>query len=798
MNPIPETTANAAAPAGAPSAPIQEPAAPIREPAATPAPDGLFLGHPVSAVGAPAPAPAPSGLDTFAYDDRIVRDFLIATVVWGSVGMLVGVLIALQLVLPAANFEIPWLTYGRLRPLHTNAVVFAFAANAVFTAVYYSMQRLLKAPIPSRALARFHFWGWQAIILSAVITLPMGITTSKEYAELEWPIKIAIAVVWVSFGVSMLWHIAVRRERHLYVAVWFYIATWLAITMLHVVNSLAVPYSAFHSYPIYAGIQDALVQWWYGHNAVAFLLTTPFLGLMYYFLPKAAGRPVYSYRLSIVHFWSLIFIYIWAGPHHLLNSAIPEWAQTLGVVFSVMLIAPSWGGMINGLLTLRGAWDKVRTDPVLKFFVGGVTFYGMATFEGCLLSLREVNAVSHDTDWGIAHVHSGSLGWVGLMTYGMVYYLVPRLWRTPLWSPKLANSHFWMATIGIGIYIVAMWICGIMEGVMQLAFDDHGRLAYHDWMEFVKAYVPFYWIRLWGGVTYLVGSVLCLVNVVMTARASATGVTDETASAAPLLADAAPLEHIGAALAQPAGIARGTALHRLVERWPVVLVMGAAIAVAIGSVCEIIPSLVQGALTPRIASVQPYTPLELTGRDLYIREGCSNCHTQMVRTLRAETERYGEYTRAGEGIYDRPFLWGSKRTGPDLAREGVLRPMAAWQFEHLKNPRAMAPGSIMPSYPWLAQNDADLSTLQDKLRALAGMPIYTPYDWQTIRDAQAIDLAQAKTIADELRQQEPTLKDVPDLERKEAVAMIAYIKRLGTDFGKGSPPGTPVATEGAH
>jgi cytochrome c oxidase cbb3-type subunit I/II len=744
----------------------------------------LSQNEPEQAAGS---APGVRALESFTYDDRIVRDFLIATVVWGVVGMLVGVLIALELAWPAANLDLPWLTYGRIRPLHTNAVVFAFAGNAIFAAISYSMQRLLKAPLPSKVLSRFHFWGWQAIIVSAVITLPLGITTSKEYAELEWPIDIAIAVVWVAFGVNMLWHIAKRRERHLYVAIWFYLATWLAIAMLHIVNSAEVPYSALHSYPVYAGIQDALVQWWYGHNAVAFFLTTPFLGLMYYFLPKAAGRPVYSYRLSIVHFWSLIFIYIWAGPHHLLNSAMPEWAQTLGVVFSVMLLAPSWGGMINGLLTLRGAWDRVRSDPVLKFFVGGVTFYGMATFEGSLLSLREVNALSHDTDWTIGHVHSGALGWVGLMTFGMIYWLIPRLWKRPLWSTALANTHFWMATIGIGVYAISMWICGIMEGVMQLSFGDDGRLAYHDWMEIVKAYLPFYWIRLWGGASYFVGVLLCAINLWKTARGSA-GVVDETAAAPALLPETRCVRDLELALAKPTLRERGTAVHRLVERWPTVLVAGSAIAVAIGGICEIVPSLIQGALTTRIASVQPYTPLELTGRDIYIREGCTGCHTQMIRTIRAETERYGgEYTRPGEGIYDRPFLWGSKRTGPDLAREGVLRPSTAWQYVHLGNPRAVAPGSIMPGYPWLQTNQTDFSLLEPKLRTLSGPPIFTPYKPELIEHAREDAEAQALRVATRLRQEDPRLKDAAGLERQEAIALIAYLQRLGTDLGKPAP-----------
>jgi len=454
---------------------------------------------------------APLRTEIVRYDDRIVRDFVIATLVWGVVGMLVGVIIACQLFAPGLNFDQPWLSYGRLRPLHTNAVIFAFAGNGIFAGAYYALPRLLKAPMWSRRLSLTHFWGWQLIIVAAAVTLPLGITTSKEYSELEWPIDIAIAAVWIVFGLNMFATIFTRRERHLYVAVWFFIATWLGITMLHVVNSLAMPVSFTKSYPFYAGIQDALVQWWYGHNAVAFFLTTPFLGLMYYYMPKAAERPVYSYRLSIVHFWSLIFIYIWAGPHHLLNAATPEWAQTLGVVFSVVLIAPSWGGMINGLLTLRGAFDKVRKDPVLKFLVAAVTFYGMATFEGPLLSLREVNALSHNTDWTIGHVHSGALGWVALLLFGMIYWLAPRLWKTKLYSEGLANLHFWIAMIGIVVYTVTMWISGIATGWQQLQVNESGEATY-KFSEMVQFTIPFYWARAAGGALFLVGVLLAMVR----------------------------------------------------------------------------------------------------------------------------------------------------------------------------------------------------------------------------------------------------------------------------------------------
>ncbi|MGC4094854.1 MAG: cytochrome-c oxidase, cbb3-type subunit I [Polyangiaceae bacterium] len=457
-------------------------------------------------------------VEKFSYDDATVRKFVFATAIWGLVATLAGLWLALMLVMPSLSFGLPQLSFGRLRPLHTNAAIFAFAGNAVFAAVYYSSQRLLKARMFSDALSRFHFWGWQAIIVSAALTLPFGITQSKEYAELEWPIDIAIAVVWVTFAVNFFGTIARRRERHIYVAVWFYMATIITVALLHIFNNLAIPAGAFKSYSVYAGVQDAFMQWWYGHNAVAFFLTTPFLGLMYYFLPKAANRPVFSYRLSILHFWSLVFIYIWAGPHHLHYTALPEWASTLGMLFSVMLWMPSWGGMINGLLTLRGAWNRVSDDPVLKFFVVGITFYGMATFEGPMLSIKSVNALSHYTDWTIAHVHSGALGWNGFMSFGMLYWLAPRVFQTKLWSKKLAEAHFWLGTIGILLYIVAIYAAGVTQGLMWRAFDETGRLAYPDFIETVVRLIPMYWVRVIGGLLFVAGVAMALLNVVMTWR----------------------------------------------------------------------------------------------------------------------------------------------------------------------------------------------------------------------------------------------------------------------------------------
>ena len=454
-------------------------------------------------------------LESFSYDDAIVRKFMWATIIWGLVGFLVGLIIAIQLAYPALNLA-PWFAFGRLRPLHTNAVIFAFGGNAIFTGAYYSSQRLLKTRMFSDGLSAFHFWGWQAIIVAAALTLPLGFTQAKEYAELEWPIDIAIAVVWVAFAINFFGTIARRRERHLYVAIWFYIASILTVAILHIFNNLSVPAGPLKSYSIYAGVQDAFMQWWYGHNAVAFFLTTPFLGLMYYFMPKAAERPVFSYKLSILHFWTLVFLYIWAGPHHLHYTALPDWASTLGMLFSVMLIAPSWGGMINGLLTLRGAWQKVATEPVLKFFVLAVTAYGMSTFEGPMLSIKTVNSLAHYTDWIIAHVHTGALGWNGLLTFGMCYWLAPRLFQAPLHSKKLAEVHFWLATFGILLYVAAIYSAGITQGLMWRAFDETGRLQYPDFVETTMRLMPMYWVRVAGGTLYITGTVIFIYNMFKT------------------------------------------------------------------------------------------------------------------------------------------------------------------------------------------------------------------------------------------------------------------------------------------
>jgi cytochrome c oxidase cbb3-type subunit I/II len=711
-------------------------------------------------------------LESFRYDDAIVRKFLWATFLWGLIGMTVGVLIALQLAVPALNFDIPWLSFGRLRPLHTNAVIFAFAGNAFFTGAYYSSQRLLKTRMFSDALSAIHFWGWQLIIVCAALTLPLGFTQAKEYAELEWPIDILIAVVWVIFAINFFGTIAKRRERHLYVALWFYIASIVTVAILHIFNNLSVPVGPLKSYSIYAGVQDAFMQWWYGHNAVAFFLTTPFLGLMYYFLPKAAEKPIFSYRLSILHFWTIVFLYIWAGPHHLHYTALPEWASTLGMIFSVMLWMPSWGGMINGLLTLRGAWRKVVEDPILKFFVVAITAYGMSTFEGPMLSVRSVNALAHYTDWIIAHVHTGALGWNGFLTFGMIYWLAPRLFQTRLHSQKMAELHFWLATFGIILYVTAIYSAGLTQGLMWRAYDATGRLAYPAFIETVVRLMPMYWVRVLGGTLYLSGMVLFGYNLFRTWKTRPATYDEPVIQAAPLAGDYQDLT-----TPTPAGpLARfaQAAWHRTWERLPLTFTVMVAVAVVVASLFEIIPTFLIKSNVPTIASVKPYTPLELAGRDLYIREGCFNCHSQMIRPLRHETDRYGEFSKPGEFVYDHPFLWGSRRIGPDLAREGGKYP-DLWHVRHMRQPRDIVGQSIMPGYPWMLTNTLDFDGIQRKVDAMAMLGV--PYG-DAVSNAPAMARAQAEAMAQAIR----ASGGPAGLADKEIVAMVAYLQRLGRDI----------------
>ncbi len=757
------------------------------------------------------------------YDDVSVRRFMLASMFWGLIGMIVGLLIATQLAFPELNVG-PYLSFGRLRPLHTNAVIFAFVGNMLFAGVYYSTQRLCKARMASDALSAIHFYGWQAIIVAAAITLPLGYTQGKEYAELEWPIDLMIAAVWVVFAINFFWTLAIRREKHLYVALWFYISTIITVAVLHIVNSLALPvFSGLKSYSIYAGVQDALVQWWYGHNAVAFFLTTPILGIMYYFLPKAADRPVYSYRLSIVHFWALIFMYIWAGPHHLLYTALPDWAQSMGMVFSLMLWAPSWGGMINGLLTLRGAWNKLRGEPVIKFLIAGVTFYGMATFEGPLLSIKSVSGLAHYTDWIIGHVHTGALGWNGFMAAGMFYFLVPKLWNRPLHSKLLADLHFWTSTVGILLYTISMWVSGVTQGLMWKAMSDEGALLYPSFVETLIAIRPMYLTRMVGGTLYLTGFILMLVNLAKTISAGApveSTITvvekDEEPGqevpwqailfSRPLLLSALALVAMAAfflidsvtvwipvvtllsgflvamwfSYASKRDQQGKLNLHRTLEGRSLIFTALVLIAVLIGGVAEILPTIVLDRAVPLTGTIQqPYQPLELHGRDIYVREGCYVCHSQMVRPFRNEKLRYGDPSTAGEFIYDHPFQWGSKRTGPDLHRVGG-KYSYLWHYQHLMDPRSTSQGSNMPSYGFLAKSKLDVGDTAIKMNAMKTLGV--PYSAQDIGQGTQTLETQGKAIADELRKQGIAV----DWD-SQMVALIAYLQRLGK-------PATPVVS----
>jgi cytochrome c oxidase cbb3-type subunit I/II len=703
-------------------------------------------------------------IEKFKYDNKIVKYFAIATTVWGLVGMLVGLIAAILMFYPTlfGGLHDGWNSFGRLRPLHTNAVIFAFVGNMIFAGVYYSMPRLLKTPMYSKMLGWIHFWGWQLIIVLAALTLTAGFTSGKEYAELEWPVDILIAVIWVVFGANMIGTVLTRRERHMYVAVWFYLASFVTVAVLHIVNSIELPVSLFKSYSAYAGVQDALVQWWYGHNAVAFFLTTPFLGLMYYFLPKAANRPVYSYKLSIIHFWSLIFIYIWAGPHHLLYTALPGWAQSLGVVFSFMLIAPSWGGMLNGLLTLRGAWDRVREEPVLKFMVVAVTAYGMSTFEGPLLSFKNFNAVAHYTDYIIGHVHIGGLGWNGFLTFGILYWMVPKLWNTQLHSKKLANLHFWIGTLGIIFYALPLYAAFFVQTSMWFQFNEFGKLEYTNFLDTVTQIVPMYWFRAFGGTLYLIGAIIMFVNLLKTMFAGSFQKEEE--------AEAPALEKKKIV---------GGHWHSVLERKPVLFTLLALVAILIGGIFELIPTFLVKSNVPTIESVKPYTPLELEGRDIYIREGCAYCHSQMIRPFRAEVLRYDpndmEYSKAGEFVYDHPFLWGSKRTGPDLHRVGA-KYGNDWHYNHMYDPTTTSTGSLMPAYPWLYESMYDKEIIPAKIQAMMtlGVPYPEGYEEQAIADAEK----QAQQIVDNLATKS-SIKSHPDLE---IIALIAYLQRLGTDI----------------
>ncbi|WP_185855694.1 cytochrome-c oxidase, cbb3-type subunit I [Blattabacterium cuenoti] len=728
------------------------------------------------------------GKKIYCYNNKIVKAFLYATLFWALIGFFAGLLIAFLLFCPKLpefifgeklKYTQGIFGFGRWRMLHTNTAIFAFVGNIIFTGYYYALQRLLRTRIFSDLLSWIHFWGWQIFIVSTWITFLLGINTSKEYAEHEWPIDIVLFLIWIVYGINMIGSILKRRIKHLYVSIWFLLGTWVAVAMLHVFNNLELPISllSFKSYSIYAGVQDALMQWWYGHNAVAFILTTPILGLMYYFVPKASNQPIFSYKLSIIHFWSLIFIYIWAGPHHLMYTSLPNWAQMLGTIFSIMLIAPSWGGMLNGLLTLRGAFEKMKKDPVLKFFLVGITCYGMATFEGPMLATKTLNSIGHFTDWVIGHVHLGTLGWNGFMAFGIIYWIVQKMWNTKLYSVSLANFHFWLGLIGIILYIFPMYIGAVLQSMMWKKFNPDGTLYYKNFLDSVLAIIPFYKIRFIGGFTYFIGFLLMIYNIFKTIK-SGYFINNEKFQYNLFDKEKNNSENINS-------------WHSWLEKKPIQFTIFSFIAVAIGGFIEIVPTIIIKSNVPTIHSVKPYSALELEGRDLFVREGCNGCHSAQVRPFRDEVVRYGEYSKAGEFVYDHPFLWGSKRTGPDLAREGGKNP-SSWHYNHMLNPRSTSPGSIMPRYPWIIYNKLNRYNTEKKIKAMIKLGV--PYTMEYIKNINKNMDEQAKKIVLEIYEEYPNLKEeikkqkitekekfIP-LEKREIIALISYLQRLGKDI----------------
>ena len=703
------------------------------------------------------------------YNEAVVKKFIIAAMFWAIVAFLVGVYIATELAWPQFNLGLSFLNFGRLRPVHTSAAIFAFGGSALFGTSFHVVQRTCRTRLfGGEALANFVFWGYQFFIVMAALSYVMGYSQSQEYAEPEWHIDLWLTVVWVVYAVIFIGTLMKREEPHIYVANWFYLAFILTIAVLHIGNNLAVPISVFSakSYSVASGVQNAMIQWWYGHNAVGFFLTAGFLGMMYYFIPKAANRPVYSYRLSVVHFWSLVFMYIWAGPHHLHYTALPDWTQTLGMAFSIMLWMPSWGGMINGLMTLSGAWDKLRTDPGLRFSVTAVGFYGMSTFEGPVMSIRDVNALSHYTDWTIGHVHSGALGWVAFISFGAIYYLVPVLWqRSGLYSLRLASWHYWIATLGIVFYITSMWVAGIMQGLMWRAYDQFGFLQY-SFAESVIAVHPYYVIRMLGGLMFL-------------DRRAAHGLQPDPDGAQP---------HDRAVVSVAAGWPSPWRENKpmfirqeFIERNAFLLLVLTLVTIAIGGIVEVVPLFTIETTVEHVKGVRPYSPLEQRGRDIYVREGCYVCHSQQVRALRDEVERYGHFSLAAESMYDHPFQWGSKRIGPDLARVGG-KYSSDWHYAHLINPQSVVPESLMPHYAFLAETPLETDDIAARLRALRTVGV--PYTDDAIAHAATDLAAQANPMADstDLLKRYPKAVTVPGNGHvvTELDALVAYLQVLGT------------------
>lgn len=773
-----------------------------------------------------------------AYSDRIARRFLVASLVWGGLAMCVGLLLGLELVLWQANLT-PALSFGRLRPVHTGAMVFAFVGNMVFAGVYYSSQRLLRVRLVSERLAEVHFWGWQAAIAGMVATVPLGMTRGLEYGEMEWPLELLLVLLWAAFAVQLFRMVAGRRVRRLAVSVWFYLAAVIAVGGLFVLGNLAVPASLGKSYALFGGAAGALVEWMYGHGAIEFLLTAPVVGILYFLLPRVSGRPIYSHRLAVVHFWGLVFLAVWVGPAHLLDTAMPDWIQTLGMVFGVMLWAASLAGVINGLMTVRGAGGDApadQRDPALPFVIGALVFYALATLEGPLLGVKSVSGLAHYTDWVIGHAHAAGMGWNGLMVAALGYWLWPRLHGVKLHSRAAAGAHLYLALVGIGLYVAAMWIAGVTQGLMWQAGRDGGGLAY-SFIETLAAHRIQYWARLVGGGLYLAGFVVMGWNLWRTARAGALveeaigdadggggggggsgssgGDGGEAAdnrdrrarllTGMPVVVTALALALcVGAAFVNPlaalgllfvmlvlvvggvavaaAGPAQGRARwHDRLERRALPFIALIALCVLVGSSAELLPALASGG--DENAQVVPLSALELAGRDVYLEEGCVGCHSQMIRPFLWEVARYGSVSRPADSSLDHPFLWGSRRIGPDLARIGGKYP-DLWHYQHLMDPRAVSPGSTMPPYAHLRDSKVDLGSLGARMQALAAAGV--PYDGMEIESAADDALAEAQDITGELLAT-GKVRVAPD---SKMVALIAYLQRLGR------PPAVPALPAG--
>ena len=748
-----------------------------------------------------------SEVESFSYDDGIVRKFVSATIIWGLLACCVGAAAGLLLCMPSLFGGAPeWLSFGRIRPVHTNTALFAFLANGIFAAVYYSTQRLCKARMWSRGLSHLHFWGWQLVVLATAITIPMGMTQGKEYAEAQWPIDVAISVLWLLvFGVNFAMTIKTRRERHLYVSLWFYSATIIAVGFVHVVNNLAIPMGWQHSHGLFAGVQDALMQWWYGHNAITFLMTMPFLGLMYYILPKASGQPIHSYRWCIVHFWSLLLITVWAGPHHLHYTALPDWASSLGMIFGLLLWFPSLLMLLNGVFTLQASKKAGDGDAaVLPFVAVALVFYGIATIEGPLLAIKSINALTHFTDWTIAHAHSAALGWNGFLLFAMIYWLVPRLFQVEWARPGWIKLHFWIGLVGVLLCVMPSYAAGLYQSLMLLSLDELGNLNTPDFMETMPVVRTLWWAAMAGGIVYTLGLLLMATNVLLTWLKRPAEYRQSLCSAAPLSRDS-QLDEAGSDVVESnygsdvpvLEMARKLdrlgkfSWHRRWERTPSKMTFLIIVIVVAASFLELAPMLaIRSNVTP-VATVKPYTPLELMGRQMFLAEGCFNCHSQMIRPLVSETKRYGDYSQGGEFVYDRPFQWGSRRIGPDLARVGGKYD-SFWHWQHLDNPSAQTDGSVMPSFSHLLDRRLKPSEVRPHLQVLADLGV--PYTDSEIENCEEAVRRQAEEIAAEI----VAGGGPAAMYDRQAVALIAYLQRLGTDLNRVPEPEKPVADAAAQ